>query len=346
MKIWWNVLVLVPLAWGSDAKWKLVGSDMVLSAGAMNAKVIPQVGRLKEFSWGSVAILERNNEGSMFYPAPQSVYAASWPPPVGFAYQDKDQVAPPNFPFLLSSDSTVLTARPMAGGKGTALLPSRIYSYEADKKAFTTQYGIKNTGTTNASVAPWEISRIPVASAVFFPMGDKISFSTTWTPIPTFRDDSLVWVKKSGDGQKLFRDGKEGWLAALIDTVLFIKQFPDVPPSQFAPGETEIELYTGTEGFEMEEQGPYTVLKPGDSLTWTVKWYIKAVPKSIATAGNHALVDSVRSVLKSAAMTSIRRVPRALLPAGARPLVDVRGRLLSKSDRALRAGSISVLPMP
>jgi hypothetical protein len=27
-------------------------------------------------------------------------------------------------------------------------------------------------------------------------------------------------------------------------------------------------------------------------------------------------------------------------------LVDVRGRLLSKSDRALRAGSISVLPMP
>ena len=97
MKIQWNVLVLVPLVWGANAKWKPVGSDMVLSAGGLNAKVVPQVGRLKEFSWGSVEILPKDNQGAMFYPAPQSAW--SWPPPVGFAIMKSNEVEPPNFSF-------------------------------------------------------------------------------------------------------------------------------------------------------------------------------------------------------------------------------------------------------
>ena len=268
MKIHWNVLVLVPLVWGADAKWKLVGSDMVLNAGALNAKVVPQVGRLKEFNWNSTGILDKSNQGSMFYPAPQSSFPNTWPPPVGFSLDN-----PPSFVFSLDADSTVLDARPAAVGSGTIYLPSRTYSHDVKSGAFTTVYGIKNTSKdSTAKVAGWEISRIPTTSFVFFPKGEPTSVKSSYDPV---KEDSIVWANAPGGGKKIFRDGKEGWLAAVIsDTVLFIKQFQDILPGQFAPGETEIELYTGSEGFEMEQQGPYTTLQPGDSMTWTVRWYV------------------------------------------------------------------------
>ena len=77
-------------------------------------------------------------------------------------------------------------------------------------------------------------------------------------------------------------------------------------------------------------------------MTWTVRWYVKPVPKSIATAGNHALVDSVRSVLKQAALPVHPRL-RPARNRAALPFVDARGRLLTKSDRAVKAGSVGVM---
>jgi hypothetical protein len=319
-------------------KWQKSGSDMTLSDGALSVKVVSQVGRLKEFNWYGTGILDKSNQGSMFYPAPQSAFPNTWPPPVGFSLDNALA-----FLFTLDADSTILDARPAAAGSGTIYLPSRTYSYDARSGAFTTVYGIRNTSTdSTAKVAGWEISRIPTSSFVFFPKGEAVSVNSTYDPV---KEDSIVWANAPGGGKKIFRDGREGWLAAVVsDTLLFVKQFPDVLPSEFAPGETEIELYTGSEGFEMEQQGPYTTLKPGDSLTWTVNWYVKPVPKSIATSGNHALVDSVRSVLRAAAVPVKPRF-RTARPANSLPFVDARGRLLSKSDRALKAGRLGVLPL-
>lgn len=332
------VAALAVQAGAAAGKWQASGSDMTLSAGALSVKVVSQVGRLKEFNWYSTGILDKSNQGSMFYPAPQSAFPNTWPPPAGFSLDN-----PPPFLFTLDADSTVLDARPAAAGNGTIYLPSRTYSYDAKSGAFTTVYGIQNTSKdSTAKVAGWEISRIPTSSFVFFPKGEPVTVNSSYVPQ---KEDSIVWANAPGGGKKIFRDGKEGWLAAVVsDTVLFIKQFQDILPSEFAPGETEIELYTGPEGFEMEQQGPYTTLLPGDSLAWTVKWYVKPVPKSIATVGNRALVDSVRSVLRNAAVTVKPRL-RLARDRNAQPFVDIRGRLLTKSDRALRAGSLGVLPV-
>src|SRR5690606_41189428 len=62
-------------------------------------------------------------------------------------------------------------------------------------------------------------------------------------------------------------------------TVL-IKKFTDVPLAKNAPSEGEIELFASEvksgEGYvEIEHQGAYEILAPGDSLTWEVVWYLR-----------------------------------------------------------------------
>ena len=68
-------------------------------------------------------------------------------------------------------------------------------------------------------------------------------------------------------------DGK-GWLAYLNNGLLLLKKFDDLSPTQPAPGEAEIQVYVnrGKTYIELESQGAYTNLAPGESLTWTVRW--------------------------------------------------------------------------
>ena len=335
-------LTLLALAGGAfAAKWKASGNDLVLTSGQLSVNVTPKLGRVSSMTWNGKSLL--GDSGSLFYPAPQSDFPKTWPPPVGFTLERVgNQYDPPNFQFFLNADSTVLLARPTAVGALTTLLPSREYQFDAATNGLVVKYSIKNTSTSvTKSVAPWEVTRVPLASIVFFPKGQPVSVSSTYSPV---KEDSLVWVNAPNNGSKIFRDGKEGWLAAINDSILFVKVFEDLQPKDFAPGETEIELYSGQGLFEMEEQGPYTTLKPGDSLTWSVRWFVRGVPASVATLGNHALVDSARALAKSST-ASARPRHSAFIPNRRRPLVDIRGRLLPKSQRTIGSGSVGILPI-
>lgn len=353
MKIHWSVLVLVPLVWGADAKWKPSGNDFLLSSGNLSIKVASELGRISELRWNGVNLLGVG--GSLFYPAPQKDFPNTWPPPVGFTWD-----SPVSFKFYLNSDSTALIAKPLQPGSNTVYLPSRGYRFDPVVGQLVVTYGIKNTSTTETKkVAGWEVTRVPSGSLLFYPKGDDFRYKmSAFDTIHPVESNGIHWFQDNltdGVDKKLFKDGKEGWLAQIRDTVLLIKSFQDIPVDSFAPQEAEIELYRqlkssgdtanrqSSQNFiEMEQQGPYTTLQPGDSLTWTVKWYLKPVPKSIATPGNHALVDSVRSVLKQAALPVHPRL-RPTRDRSGLPFVDVRGRLLSKSDRAVKAGPVGVM---
>ena len=58
---------------------------------------------------------------------------------------------------------------------------------------------------------------------------------------------------------------------------MFTKRFADLTPEQPAPGEAEIQVYVnqGKTYIEIENQGAYTALAPGENLSWTVRWYLK-----------------------------------------------------------------------
>ena len=57
------------------------------------------------------------------------------------------------------------------------------------------------------------------------------------------------------------------------------EKFADLDKSQPAPGEAEIQVYVnrGKTYIELESQGTYQTLQPGESLTWTVNWTLAPV---------------------------------------------------------------------
>ena len=72
-------------------------------------------------------------------------------------------------------------------------------------------------------------------------------------------------------------------MAQVDADLLFVKVFPDVSREAQAPEEGEIVIYVSNSGrfVEMEQQGSYTELAPGQSLTWPVQFLIKRIPKNI-----------------------------------------------------------------
>ena len=63
-----------------------------------------------------------------------------------------------------------------------------------------------------------------------------------------------------------------------------MKKFQDLQPEQPAPGEAEVQVYVnrGKTYIELESQGAYTLLQPGESLSWTVRWYLLPVDKDLS----------------------------------------------------------------
>jgi hypothetical protein len=96
-------------------------------------------------------------------------------------------------------------------------------------------------------------------------------------------------------------NGGENWLAHLHEGRLFIKQFPHITPSEVAPGEEEIEIFSNKEKpfIELENQGRYQSLISGESLTYQVKWYVRELPSNVSPQiGSSSLIEHVRNVIK------------------------------------------------
>jgi hypothetical protein len=117
--------------------------------------------------------------------------------------------------------------------------------------------------------------------------------------------NGIVWYqdeKEKPDKHKLsIADGSEGWMAYAIDGKLFIKKFPDIKPDMFAPGEAEISFYISPEAdyIEIEAQGKYEAIKPGEKSTWNIEWIGMDIPANIEVKkDNKELVKFVREIIK------------------------------------------------
>jgi len=98
--------------------------------------------------------------------------------------------------------------------------------------------------------------------------------------------------------QKLFSTASEGWLAYTFNGLLYIKQFPDTKPENYAPKQGEVEIYVNKEKSyaELENHGEYQFLQPGESLSYKEIWMLIPVPEAIKTeAGSQELCNLVRA---------------------------------------------------
>lgn len=172
-------------------------------------------------------------------------------------------------------------------------------SFAVDEKhhAFVITYSIKNEGKETRSVAPWEITRVPNEGLIFF---DAPTEGITPAGLMPFQSEcGISWYATdvANENRKINADGK-GWLAYINNGLLLVKKFHDLKAGQPAPEEAEIQVYVnrGKSYIELESQGAYTSLKPGESLQWSVKWYL--LPYDQEAAPSKKLLKCVRKTVK------------------------------------------------
>lgn len=240
-----------------------------ISVGKMSMRIAAERGgRIISLKYGDQEVLSQlqmpNMYGSTFWTSPQTEW--NWPPvrEHDSALYDVEQKA----------DGTIVMTSQLS-----QKLPLRIRKTFAKDEAagcIVVTYTIINESADVRRVAPWEISRVPSEGVVMFDA--DVDAITPAGLMPFVTKNDLAWYEidhVEGQNRKINSDGK-GWLAYAHDGLLLVKQFADLDATQPAPGEAEIQVYVhqGKMYVEIESQGAYTELQPGESLDWTVRWYL------------------------------------------------------------------------
>ncbi len=229
------------------------------------------------------------NYGSTFWPSPQRDWG--WPP---YPALDGD----PYQAVINHAGLQLLSGEDSKSG----LQFGKNISLRAKDTLIRITYTIKNISATDKQVAPWEVTRVPSGGLSFFPKGDARSLRSN---LAVQDSSGIIWFAydfdRITDRQKLFMNGREGWLAHVCKGILLVKQFPDIASSRAAPQEEEVEIFAheNRQYIELENQGPYQTLYPGETLQYQVNWYVRTLPPGMqAAAGNKALSGYVRQLVK------------------------------------------------
>ncbi len=265
-----------------------------LKAGKSVMKISVMGGRIISYKMAEKEILtqasEHENFGSTLWTAPQSDWG--WPP---FAVLDEQE-----YQVEANGSQLKMTSKP---DPKSGLQMIKTWSVVGKEKILI-DYQIKNSSDIPKSVGAWDVSRVPCGGLAFFPNGDEGKVPESNLKID-LQKKGINWIaidkKPIEDHRKLFSAAKEGWLAYALDGLLFVKQFPDTKPENYSPEQGEVEIYINKEKsyIELENHGPYTTLKPGESLSYTEHWYLISIPETtIPVPGNQEVVDLVRQKLK------------------------------------------------
>ena len=271
-----------------DGIYEAKVADVVMAVNAhFGARIISF--RLKDQEILSTPSVHPENYGSTLWLSPQNW---KWPPSPVL------DVAP--YTVTLKKETLTLTSG--ADVQSGCQMSKSIVVNKSDS-SYSIKYTITNISDKDKSVAPWEVTRVVAGGLTFFPVGTPGGFSRSNLVTEDLND--ICWFQYQHElvtgHQKLFRNGAEGWLAHCNHGLIFIKQFPDIGIEQEAPHETEIELYTNKEKtyIELENQGGYKTLRPGESIKWIVKWYLRQIPSPIQIKpGNVDLSQLVRTTVR------------------------------------------------
>jgi len=212
------------------------------------------------------------NFGSTLWPSPQSDWG--WPPSKNLDIMPYKVLEASSKSMEIQSENDTVSGYQFT---------KKFCSNDADS-SFIIVYTIRNISASQKIVAPWEITRVSSGGIVFFSKGaEKCLDKSDMTYNDTL---NTIWYTayehKLIKSQKLFYHAR-GWIAHCNNGILFLKTFPDFPPSQSAPNEEEVELYVSNDFpyMEIENQGLFTKLAPGGSLQWIVTWYVRQLPAAL-----------------------------------------------------------------
>ena len=225
-----------------------------------------------------------NAFGSTFWTSPQSEW--NWPPVPEYDSR----------PYKAEQKNGALVLTGPTSEKFKYHITKEFKADPADG-AIVVTYSITNDAAVERKVAPWEISRVDNGGVIFFDAP-----SETITPqglMPFSFEYGATWYQcdEARANRKINADGT-GWYAYANNGLLFLKRFNDLGPTCPAPQEAEIQVYVnaGKTYIELEAQGAYTSLKPGESLSWTARWYL--LPQDTDNTPSAVLLDLVKKVVK------------------------------------------------
>jgi hypothetical protein len=275
-------------------------------------EVDPQVGgRITTFSVDSKNVIATQagtgdavNWGSTTWPSPQGDWlddgkAGDWPP--------LEWIDSQPYTAALDGNTIVLTSgAPPASGMQAKLSVVKRFSADLAARAINIQIQFKNTGTAAKTWAAWQITRVgPNGLSFFLPMGSPLSnqLATTNSGGATWyqQPDGLPNTAGTATGAKLIGSASAPWLAHAVNGTLFVQAFPLIQAAQAATGEGQIEIYAAnTKAYvELEPQSAATSLAAGATLTWDLRWYLRALPASTAVApGSTDLLNLVQALVK------------------------------------------------
>jgi hypothetical protein len=285
--------LVVPEIDGAIYRWQFgdLGFEVDAAQGA----------RISKFGIGAENILtgpdvNALNFGSTFWTSPQTDWA--WPP----------IAAIDSAPYTVTGEGADLFFQSAPGeikdpaGEPLCIAVGKRFRVNSDHETVAIDYTIENRGDKLRTVAPWEISRLRTGGLSFFPAGVGVQPHST---LKVRESGGAIWfdydkASITTEHQKLFAHGSEGWVAHadIARRLLFIKTFPQIEAAEQAPGEAEIELYADPEHtyIEVEQQGAYRPIEPGQNITWTVTWRLRRLPPGIEVApGNKDLLALARA---------------------------------------------------
>ena len=138
-------------------------------------------------------------------------------------------------------------------------------------------YSIINESDETRKVAPWAITRVPNGGYLEFDAKAEDVTPLDLMKVSFDENGARLDIDVANQNRKINVDGK-GWLKFHDNGLVLTQKFPDIAPADAAPGEAEIQVYIDARKsfVEIEAQGPYTELKPGEKLEWPVRWYLAA----------------------------------------------------------------------
>jgi hypothetical protein len=234
--------------------------------------------------------VDPGNYGSTFWTSPQTAWG--WPP-----VPEIDHLP---YRAYLEGDTVVMRSDP-APALGVEI--EKRFSADRARAAIVFDFRIYNWGAAAIQTAPWQITRVPPGGLTFFPTGDGRFPPSNLDAIESL---GVTWYAYDRaaitDNQKLFADGREGWLAHVdVDRqTLLIKTFAVTPRAAHAPGEAQIEIYASPAHtyVEVEAQGAYGAIAPGAFSHWRVVWLVRRLPSDLrCAAGSAELLAHVRALV-------------------------------------------------
>ena len=283
-----------------------------LDLGALKMVIDASVGaRITEFSLNGTNVLtgpdvDPANYGGTYWPSPQSSWCQSgtgcWPAPGPIDNRRYTGSIDPATNVIELTSGTAL----IAGFQDSAVTVTKRFTPVPASGAVDVTYTLSNVSPSVAvSVAPWQVSRVRATGGLtFFASPDgSATYNGGSDPAFTFAAaDGALWYESSAvaTDSKALADGS-GWIAHVTDGgLLYLLAYPDIQPSEAAPGEAEVEVFTGPSADyqEMEPQGAYTAVPPGGTLVWTVRWKLRPVPSGTSVAvGSADLVSFTSAAL-------------------------------------------------